>query len=229
MMTQTISWLENEVPVSTRFDDTYFSRQGGRDEVRHVFLDGNDLPDRWCNCTGFTIAELGFGTGLSFLETARAWRQFAPETAVLEFVSFEQFPVAPDVMAKTMSPWPELQRLCVELCAVLEQNVGWNRIMLGDTIRLSLAVGDANTMIREWSDKADAWYLDGFSPVKNPELWNTTLMSDVAERTVEGGTFATFTAAGWVRRNLESAGFSVQKSPGFGRKRDMVKGTRRSF
>lgn len=224
MMTQTISWLENDVPVSTRFDDTYFSRQGGRDEVRHVFLDGNDLPGRWRNCAGFTIAELGFGTGLSFLETARTWRECAPEAAILEFVSFEQFPVAPDVMSKTMAQWPELRPLCDELCAVLDPGPGWNRVEMGETIRLSLAVGDANETIRDWSGNADAWYLDGFSPGKNPELWNAALMSDVADRTVDGGTFATFTAAGWVRRNLESAGFNVRKLPGYGKKRDMAAG-----
>lgn len=223
-----ISWLENDVPVSTRFDDTYFSKQGGRDEVRHVFLDGNGLPGRWLDRSGFAIAELGFGTGLSFLETARSWRQSAPRAALLDFVSFERFPVTTDVISKTLSQWPELCPICDELCAVLEQGEGWNRMMLGDTIRLSLAVGDANEMIRDWSGRADAWYLDGFSPGKNPELWNAALMADVAARTVEGGTFATFTAAGWVRRNLEHAGFSVRKSPGFGRKRDMVSGKLRS-
>jgi len=219
-----ISWLENDVPVSTRFDDTYFSKQGGRDEVRYVFLDGNDLPGRWQGRSGFTIAELGFGTGLSFLETARTWRRHASPAAILDFVSFERYPVTNDVILKTVSQWPDLGPICDELCAALEQGAGWNRLMLGDTIRLSLAVGDANEMIREWAGSADAWYLDGFSPGKNPELWNARLMSEVAGRTVEGGTFATFTAAGWVRRNLEQAGFSVRKSPGFGRKRDMVRG-----
>lgn len=228
MMTKTISWLEDDVPVSSRFDDTYFSKQGGRDEVRHVFLDGNGLPRRWQGRSRFTIAELGFGTGLSFLETAKTWRECAPEAAILDFISFEQFPVAPEVMTKTMAQWPDLRMLCDELCAVLECAPGWNRVAFGETIRLSLAVGDANAIIRDWPGMADAWYLDGFSPSKNPELWNETLMSDVAARTVDGGTVATFTAAGWVRRNLVSAGFDVQKTPGFGRKRDMVKGIRQS-
>lgn len=224
-----VAWLENNVPMSPRFDDTYFSRQGGRDEVRHVFLQGNDLPMRWQGQGRFTIGELGFGTGLSFLETLRAWQARGTRALHLDFVSFERYPVAIDEICQTIRSWPDLLPLCDELCATLRYDPGWNIMQLG-TVRLLLAIGDANDLIDRWPDdlaSADAWFLDGFSPNKNPELWNAELMTKVAARTREGGTFATFTAAGWVRRNLQSAGFLVRKIPGYGRKRDMACGTKR--
>jgi len=225
-----VTWLENNVPMSPRFDDSYFSRQDGRDEVCHVFLQGNDLPMRWQQQERFTIGELGFGTGLSFLETLRLWRTRDDPTSHLDFVSFEQYPVAVDEIRQTIRSWPDLLPLCDELRATLRYDPGWNVFQLG-TVRLVLGIGDANDLIDCWPDdlaSADAWFLDGFSPNKNPELWNADLMAKVAARTREGGTFATFTAAGWVRRNLQSAGFLVRKTPGYGRKRDMACGMKTS-
>lgn len=225
-----LAWLENNVPMSPRFDDTYFSRQGGQDEVCHVFLQGNDLPMRWQKQERFTIGELGFGTGLSFLETLRAWRIHGDPASHLDFVSFERYPVAVDGIRHMIRSWPDLLPLCDELCTNLRYAPGWNVIQLG-TVRLVLGIGDANDLIDRWPDNlacVDAWFLDGFSPSKNPELWNADLMTKVAARTREGGTFATFTAAGWVRRNLQSAGFLVRKAPGYGRKRDMACGMKTS-
>ena len=226
-MTQTLSWIDGNVPVSARFDDTYFSKQGGRDEVRHVFLNGNGLPGRWQGRNRFVVGELGFGTGLSFLETAFAWRGTALPEAQLEFVSFEKYPVGSDGIRKTMSSWPELMPLCEELCDSLVFEPGWNSVNLG-AIRLTLAIGDVNDLIDAWEGLADAWFLDGFSPNKNPDMWSEGLMTKVGARTLDGGTFATFTAAGWVRRNLQNAGFRVRKSPGYGRKREMASGVKSS-
>ena len=224
-MTADLTWLENNIPVSRRFDDMYFSKQGGRDEARHVFLRGNGLPGRWRDSDEFTIAELGFGTGLNFLETASAWRKTANPSAALTFVSFELFPVSLDDIRRTIACWPDLAPVCEELCAKLHYRAGWNSFEFG-AVRLHLAVGDANELVRDWAGCADAWFLDGFSPRKNPELWGENLLRQVYRKTSRGGTFSTYTAAGWVRRNLQNAGFQVRKTPGFGRKRDMASGVK---
>ena len=205
-----LSW-RSEVPVSRRFDDPYYSLENGLAETRHVFLAGNGLPERFSE--GFRIAELGFGTGLNALVTAQA----APQR--VHFTSFEAFPVTRDDARRAHAPFPELARLSAQLIAQWE-----NDVIELDHLRLSVIKGDARGSVATWSGMADAWYLDGFSPAKNPELWDAELMRSVCEHTAEGGTFATYTAAGHVRRALAEAGFSVTRIPGFGRKRHMSVG-----
>ena len=204
-----IIWQDGNVPVSTRFDDPYFT--GGLSETRHVFLDGNDLADRFRD--GFHIAELGFGTGLNLLA---ALAEFSAK-GVLRYTSFEAYPMARDDIATALSAFPEL-----DPSPILDH---WpaTRIQT-ENLDLQIIVGDARDTLPAWTGQADAWFLDGFSPAKNPELWAPELMEQVARHTAPSGTFATYTAAGHVRRALADAGFEVSRVPGFGRKRHMTIG-----
>lgn len=212
-----LEWRDGDVPVSTRFDDPYFSLENGLDETRHVFLAGNGLPQRFYD--GFHIAELGFGTGLNFMVTLAAWRA-AGITGVLRFTSFEAYPMSVDEMARALAAFG----VGDELVAVWNGQGG--RFEFGDAV-LEVIAGDARTTLPAWQGKADAWFLDGFSPAKNPELWNETLMQAVADHTAAHGTIATYTAAGFVRRGLELAGFAVSRVSGYGRKRHMTVGALR--
>ena len=213
-----LEWRDGTVPVSRRFDDPYFSLDDGLAETRHVFLAGNDLPARFRD--GFHVAELGFGTGLNFLTTWAAWRQ-AGIAGTLHFTSFEAFPMELEDTATALSAFPEL----AELAPLMLETLRSGAPMEGAALRV--ITGDAREMLPAWDGAADAWFLDGFSPAKNPELWGPELMADVARHTVPGGTAATYTAAGFVRRGLEDAGFNVTRVPGYGRKRHMTCATLR--
>ena len=206
-----LEWRDGGVPVSTRFDDPYFSLSGGLAETRHVFMAGNDLPDRLH--PGFHIAELGFGTGLNCLALAQIAQ------VPVRMTSFEAFPMDRDQMARAHAAFPELGDLAAGLRA------GWGQpvIRVGQ-VELTVIAGDVRQTLPDWPGRADAWFLDGFSPAKNPEMWSGPVMAAVGEHTAPGGTFATYTAAGHVRRALEQAGFSVQRRPGFGTKRHMSVG-----
>lgn len=200
-----LTWTDDGVPISTRFDDPYFSFANGLDETAHVFLAGNDLPARFRD--GFHIAELGFGTGLNFLATVQAWRA-AGVPGVLHFTSFEAFPMAPSDQKRALAAYPGLPLEALEDAP---------------DVRLTVIEGDARETLAAWEGRADAWFLDGFSPAKNPELWGDDLLAEVARHTAPGGTAATYTAAGFVRRGLEAAGFEVTRVPGYGRKRHMTR------
>ena len=210
-----IEWRAN-VPFSTQFNDLYYSADNGLAETQHVFLAGNNLPKRFS--TGFQIAELGFGTGLNLLVTLAAWRKSGTE-GVLHFTSFEAFPLTPEQMIIAHQAFPELKEIATELASL------WGNTITLPDLKFDLILGDARDTLPAWLKKADAWFLDGFSPTKNPELWGPTLMADVAQHTKSGGSCATYTAAGFVRRSLQKAGFSITRSPGFGRKRHMTQGT----
>lgn len=200
-----VTWTEDGVPVSTRFDDPYFSLAGGLAETRHVFLAGNDLPDRFVD--GFHIAELGFGTGLNFLATVQAWRGCGAPGR-LHFTSFEAFPMARADRARALAAYPDLPLDALEG---------------GPDICLEVIEGDARETLPDWPGRADAWFLDGFSPARNPQMWEPGLLAEVARHTAPGGTAASYTAAGFVRRALAAAGFSVTRAPGYGRKRHMTR------
>jgi tRNA U34 5-methylaminomethyl-2-thiouridine-forming methyltransferase MnmC len=212
-----LKWDDNGVPVSSRFDDPYFSVDNGLDETRHVFLGGNDLPARFCD--GFHVAELGFGTGLGFLTTVQAWQE-SGTLGHLHFTSFEAFPMTALEMARALSAFPELTELAGPL--VDQWAVKTQLIQYAPNITLEVVLGDARQTLPNWTSKADAWYLDGFSPAKNPELWTLELMQAVADHTTATGTAATYTAAGFVRRGLRDAGFQVGRIAGYGRKRHMT-------
>ncbi len=221
-----LRWRGDEPPFSTRFDDHYYSRHDGRAECAHVFLAGNDLPARWRDRERFVIGELGFGTGLNMTETWRLWKTVRQPGQALSLVSIEAYPLAAEAAASALGAWPEL---AVEREAMIRH---WPALMAGqqidldDSTTLCLLVGEAEDRLSRWDGRADAWFLDGFAPKKNPDLWSGTLMRAVFDHTVPGGSFATYTAAGWVRRNLMAAGFTVEKRPGHAGKRDMCVGWR---
>ena len=210
-----LTWKDGVIPVSDRFDDPYFSMQGGLAETQHVFLGGNDLPARLR--PGFRIAELGFGTGLNLLATLMA----CPPDIAISYTSFEAYPMTAPDMARALAAFPTAAAVAAPLLAACVQEL--TRFDLGH-IRVQVILGDARETLPPWHAKADAWFLDGFSPAKNPELWSPDLMAQVALHTAPGGTFATYTAAGHVRRALELAGFDVTRSAGFGHKRHMTTG-----
>ncbi len=213
-----VGWNADGVPVSGLFDDPYFSLQGGLAETRHVFLAGNGLPGRFRD--GFHIAELGFGTGLNLLATAILW-QASGVAGRLHYTSFEAFPMPAADMARALAAFPELAGVAGQLIAPWAQ--GARRFALGPVV-VEVVPGDARLSLPVWAGRADAWFLDGFSPARNPELWGEALLRAVAAHTAPGGSFATYTAAGFVRRALAAAGFEVARQPGFGRKRHMSVG-----
>lgn len=211
--TAQIEWRDGRVPVSTRFDDPYFSLENGMAETAHVFLGGNDLPSRFAD--GFHVAELGFGTGLNFLVALQAFRASGCG-GTLRFTSFEAYPMAMDDLRAALGAFEGLPD---DLRETTEFPVQLN----GPDFNLQVIVGDARDCLPAWAGRADAWFLDGFSPAKNPELWSPELMAQVGAHTVQGGTAATYTAAGFVRRGLAEAGFEVTRVQGYGRKRHMTR------
>ena len=226
-----ITWNELQVPVSTAFDDVYYSKANGLEETRYVFLQSNRVAERWHKLaddksTGFTIVETGFGTGLNFLATCRAWQQSNLQQAWLHFVSIEKYPLTPDDLKLALAQWPELADLTNLLLGTYPPLVpGFHRLEFpGLRVRLTLVFDDVHEAMPQLNLQADAWYLDGFAPSKNPDMWQDSLYQQMARLSRAGATFATFTAAGVVRRGLQAAGFSVEKAPGFGHKRDMLVG-----
>ncbi len=213
-----LTWRDGNLPVSSRFDDPYFSLEGGLAEARHVFLAGNDLPARFA--PGFHIAELGFGTGLNMLAALIAWR--ASGTAgPLHYTSFEAHPLPAADIARALDTFPEARAVADPFLA--QWATGYTDISF-DGIKATVIIGDATQTLPIWRPTADAWFLDGFSPAKNPGMWADTLMMAVARHTAPHGTFATYTAAGHVRRALADAGFTVSRQAGFGHKRHMTTG-----
>ncbi|RNF34939.1 tRNA (5-methylaminomethyl-2-thiouridine)(34)-methyltransferase MnmD [Paracoccus methylarcula] len=203
-----LEWREGGVPVATCFDDPYFSLAGGLAETRHVFLTGNGLPARLR--PGFHVAELGFGTGLNCLALA------AITQAPVAMTSFEAFPMSLPQLEQAHAAFPELAGLAAQLRA------GWGQQVIAvGQVELRVIEGDVRETLPQWRGCAEAWFLDGFSPAKNPEMWSEELMAEVGRHTAPGGSFATYTAAGHVRRALEAVGFKVERRPGFGRKRHM--------
>lgn len=206
-----LAWRAGGVPVSTRFDDPYFSLAGGLAETRHVFLAGNDLPARLQ--PGFQVAELGFGTGLNLLALAQVAQ------VPVRFTSFEAFPMSSGQMERAHAAFPEL----ADLAAQMRAGDSAGRMQVG-LVEAEVIVGDARQSVRTWQGRADAWFLDGFSPARNPEMWEGDLLAQVALHTAADGTFATYTAAGLVRRALAAGGFTVERRPGFAGKRHMSAG-----
>lgn len=219
-------WHDNDVPFCPRFGDFYYSREDGRAETAHVFIGGNRLRERWPAMKACVIGELGFGTGLNFLETVRRWRELAPAGARLEFVSFERHPLDADDMARALARWPELAEQAARLAGLWNDEPPMLDTAFAPDVRLTVHFGDANEILSGLNLTADAWYLDGFAPAKNPQLWGSDLMKAVFAATRARGTFATYTAAGWVRRNLQAAGFEVTRQPGFAGKRQMMVGVK---
>ncbi|HEX5277864.1 MAG TPA: bifunctional tRNA (5-methylaminomethyl-2-thiouridine)(34)-methyltransferase MnmD/FAD-dependent 5-carboxymethylaminomethyl-2-thiouridine(34) oxidoreductase MnmC [Fluviicoccus sp.] len=221
-----LEWRDG-LPWSRQFGDIYFSVDNGLAEKRHVFLDGNRLAERFAAIPdggGFTIAETGFGTGLNFLSTWRLWEQTAPPDAWLHFVSMEMYPLTADDLRRALDLWPELADLVAPLLAQYPfLTPGWHRLLFPDArITLTLLLGDARLLLPDLQARVDAWFLDGFSPDLNPELWQLELLTHLGRLSAPGATAATYTCAGAVRRAFAEFGFTAQRVKGFGRKREML-------
>jgi len=223
-----IDW-QQDTPVSRTFDDIYFNKAGGLAETEYVFLGGNDLLIRWQalgSASQFAIGETGFGTGLNFLCTRQHWLQTAPADARLHYISCERYPLSREDLRQALGHWPEFSDGAQQLLT------GWppacrgifTLAFDGGRIQLTLLFGDAAEMLAQCNAEVDCWFLDGFAPSRNPEMWTEQLFQQLARHSRTGTSLATFTAAGVVRRGLEAAGFAIAKRPGFGRKREMLTG-----
>ncbi|WP_099866905.1 tRNA (5-methylaminomethyl-2-thiouridine)(34)-methyltransferase MnmD [Pararhizobium haloflavum] len=220
-------WHEGDMPYSPRFDDHYYTTSDGAAETRYVFLDGNGLPARWRDVERFRIGELGFGTGLNFIETAALWHDTRRAGQSLEFVSFERYPLAADQIERALAVWPGRRPLVEKLVADWPSPDAMQAVItitLDEGTTLRVVIGDVANCIDTIAAPVDAWYLDGFAPSRNPDMWGGELMRTLARKSRTGTTLATYSAAGWVRRNLEAAGFSVLKRPGHAGKRQMLTG-----
>ncbi len=217
-------WAEDGSPRSGRFGDVYFSKDDGLAETRAVFLGGCDMPSVWQNRKHFTVAELGFGTGLNIIALIDLWRQHRPEGGYLHVFSVEGYPLTREEAARALAAWPDVEDTAR---AILEQwptnRPGFHRIDLNDWgVSIDLAIGEVEWALDAWQGRADAWFLDGFSPALNPGMWSEDIMARVAARSAPACHLATFTVAGAVRRALSANGFVVEKKAGHGRKRERL-------
>ena len=225
-----LEFASDGTPFSTVYGDIYHAAQGGPAQARHVFLAGNDLPQRWQDKNRFVILETGFGLGLNFLATWQAWKNDEKRCRRLHFVSFEKHPFCAADLAVAQQAWPEFAALAAELQAHWPLlTPGVHRLHLdGGNVILTLFFGDATTQLRTVNAAVDAFFLDGFSPAKNPELWTPQLCKALARLSSEGTTLATWSVAGQVRQALIEAEFDLEKRPGFAGKRQMLVGHFRS-
>ncbi|MFQ2221743.1 bifunctional tRNA (5-methylaminomethyl-2-thiouridine)(34)-methyltransferase MnmD/FAD-dependent 5-carboxymethylaminomethyl-2-thiouridine(34) oxidoreductase MnmC [Aeromonas enteropelogenes] len=232
-----LDWNEAGTPVSSDFGDVYFSNDNGLSETRYVFLQQNQLPARFSHHDGdtFVIGETGFGTGLNFLATMKAFLEQTSQSGNalrLHFISFEKYPLTRDDLRKALDAWPELAHFSQDLVKQWPLPVsGCHRLNFASgRIRLDLWFGDIKDMLPQVPHQADglvdAWYLDGFSPAKNPEMWTQDLFDGLARLARPNATLSTFTCAGFVRRGLIAAGFAMKKVKGHGSKREMLAGER---
>ncbi|MCC9622691.1 bifunctional tRNA (5-methylaminomethyl-2-thiouridine)(34)-methyltransferase MnmD/FAD-dependent 5-carboxymethylaminomethyl-2-thiouridine(34) oxidoreductase MnmC [Thalassospira sp. MA62] len=225
-----ITWREGDVPFSPHFGDIYYNPKDGLAETRYVFLEGNHLPDAWQGRENFTIGETGFGTGLNFLAAWQAWDQDRLKSRRLHFVSVEKYPLSRADLMRAHQSWPELSPYAAALADVWPTETmlpGIQRFELADgAVTLTILVGDAITCWAGYDGAIDCWFLDGFAPSRNPDMWAPALFRALANASSKNGaTLATFTAARIARDGLEGAGFEIAKRKGFGHKRDMITAT----
>ena len=213
-------------PFSPHFQDVYHSSQGGVAQARHVFLGGNALPGGWASRDRFVILETGFGLGVNFLVAWDAWRKDRHRPARLHFISVESEPFKREDLAAALAPFAELEDLARALVSVWPPPLaGFHRLHFdGGNVILTLLLGDARETLPQLVARVDAFFLDGFSPAKNPGVWSAEVVRELARLAAPGATLATWTVAGGVRAALVDAGFSVEKRPGFGAKREMLAG-----
>ncbi len=249
--TANIAWDEQGLPFSSGFDDIYFSKRDGIAESRYVFLEANNLSQRWEKLTDddiFSIGETGFGTGLNFLLAWQLWtKRKNKNTTHLHFISVEKYPLKLDDLSQALQLWPELSSYSEALIKSYppQPMPDIHRIHFPqDKVSLTLYFGDASEGFEQiapiskagpnvaqqhygigrCSPHIDAWFLDGFAPSKNPDMWNEALFTAIKQLSNQHSSFATFTAASFVRKHLSEIGFSCRKIKGFGRKREMLVG-----
>lgn len=221
-----LAFRDDGTPYSPVYDDIYHSSAGGLTQARHVFIAGNQLPARWQLCERYTIVETGFGQGLNFLATWQAWRADPQRCARLHFVSTELHPFRTADLATLHAQWPELTELSAQLRAHWPTlTPGFHRLHLdGGAVVLTLLFGDARDALAQLQCQADAFYLDGFSPSHNPDMWDPALLSQLGRLAATDATIATWSVNGQVRAGLADAGFHCRKVAGFGPKRQMLVG-----
>ncbi len=226
MTDKDLYWQNNKTPASRRFDDIYFSSDNGLDESRHVYLNAIGAPDIWQNKDHFTLLENGFGTGLNFVITYHEWLRTAPPDARMTYIATEKYPLSKQDIDRALSHWSVLsvvkQDLLAKYPAVRE---GFHLSELaGGRIKLLLLFGDSAKTLPQLDASVDAFYLDGFSPNRNTDMWSEAIFAEIARLATPGARLATFTAAGSVRRGLTAVGFQMQKSAGYGSKRENMRG-----
>ncbi|MBP3997384.1 MULTISPECIES: bifunctional tRNA (5-methylaminomethyl-2-thiouridine)(34)-methyltransferase MnmD/FAD-dependent 5-carboxymethylaminomethyl-2-thiouridine(34) oxidoreductase MnmC [Pseudomonas] len=224
-----LDWDDQGRPRSRVFDDVYFSDQSGLDETRYVFLEQNRLAERFAALPAggrLVIGETGFGTGLNFLCAWQLFEQHAVAGARLHFVSVEKFPLSPADLQRALALWPELKPFSDQLLKhYVAVHQGFQRIVLDNgRVTLTLLIGDALEQLPQLDGQIDAWFLDGFAPAKNPEMWTAELFAELARLAAPGSTISTFTSTGWVRRLLNAAGFKMKRTPGIGHKWEILRG-----
>jgi tRNA 5-methylaminomethyl-2-thiouridine biosynthesis bifunctional protein len=219
-----LDWSADGQPRSRLYDDVYFSAEDGLAEARAVFLEGCGLPEAWRGRDRFVVGELGFGTGLNVLALTELWARSRPPEGRLHIFSVEAHPITAEDARRALSRWPELADLAGRLTAAWPgRAAGPHRLELPDLgVLIDVMVGDVLEALDTWTGHADAWFLDGFAPARNPAMWRDEVLALVAARSAPGAVAATFTVAGQVRRGLAAAGFEVAKAPGFGRKRERL-------
>ena len=220
-----LEWKEGSVPYSPQSGDVYYSVHDGLDETRCVFLEGCGLPQAWNNKESFTVGELGFGTGLNFLALWDLWNKHRPSTSAwLEFVSYENAPLTRDQAELALSRWFELKELADLLLrawpnrALGVRRTEWPEFGIG----LTLHIDEMKVALPASRFIADAWFLDGFAPARNPEMWTQEVFGCLVERSNQNARLATYSVAGNVRRGLERVGFQVERKPGHGTKRQRL-------
>jgi tRNA 5-methylaminomethyl-2-thiouridine biosynthesis bifunctional protein len=232
-----IHWSDQLEPFSSLFDDVYFNTEQGIDEANYVFFEGNNIGERWLDYSAqhFSIAETGFGSGLNFLLTCQKFAEFIksnPNSPLkkLHFSSFEKYPLTKPDLITALQQWPQLNAFISPLLAQYPIALtGCHRLLLNEfNITLDLWFGDIADTLPSLhvydSGLFDCWYLDGFTPSKNPEMWNDDLLQLIGQSCKKNATIATFTAASFVRKGLIKAGFEVWKQKGYGKKREMLVG-----
>ena len=212
------------LPRSRRYGDVYFSREGGLAESRAVFLAGCDMPARWAGRRYFTVAELGFGTGLNIAALLELWRAHRPPCGHLSIFSIEADPMSAEAAGRALAAWPDLAPISEAMLARWPgRRAGFHRAEFPDfSATLDVAILDAAAALKAWDGRADAWFLDGFSPAVNPDMWRDEVMALVAVRSAPAARIATYTVAGQVRRALAANGLTVERRPGFGAKRERL-------
>ena len=212
----------NGQPYSEMFDDIYYSSNdiesiSGESEFQHVFFKNNGLPQRWHDSNNFVIAELGFGSGLNCILTIREWLSHLDECKQnkrLHYIAIEKYPLPPDEIINIISQYPELEKYCDEIIAVYPPAVegSHTRYLFDNRVVIHYRFMDAYDALKHERYKVDAWYLDGFSPAKNPEMWSEKLFKKLFQNSHKSTTISTYTSAGFVKRNLQISGFDVKKS-----------------
>lgn len=222
-----INWINNKL-YSIDFNDIYFSTEDGLQETEYVFIEHNQLKQRFAqpNLNHFTIIETGFGTGLNFLAICAHWLALSSPHAKLHYISIEKYPLKLADLQRAMQLLPQFHLFSSELISqYAELESGLNQFNLAASrIQLDLRVGDVAAQLAQIDEMADTWILDGFAPAKNADMWSGEVFGYMARLSRINTTFATFTSAGVVRRGLQAVGFDVKKQAGFGKKREMLNG-----